>query len=160
MEQEDRKMVKIWIIYHTKHGNCENVCEELKSILSGKFDVSCGDVTKIKPEDIINDLPDSLIVGSRIIIGGLDKKVKKFVNKLGSILQKPISKAATVYTHCSEWDPKYGKMAKILKDNKVADDILPQILNIKMQKIKGPAEPGQENKIDEFVEKIAGFIEK
>ena len=83
-----------------KTGNCEKACEKLKKGLSERFDVNIGDVTKIKPEEIANDLPDLLIVGSRIIIGRPDKKVKKFVNKLGSILQSPISKAATIYTHC------------------------------------------------------------
>ena len=51
-------------------------------------------------------------------------------------------------------------MAKLLEDNKVANDILPEILNIKMIKMKGPAEPGQENNIIEFAEKVIDFIEK
>jgi len=152
--------LKIWIIYHTKHGNCERVCEELKSILSGKFDVSSADITKINPEDIANDLPDLLIVGSRIIIGRPDKKVKKFVNKLGSILQNPISKAAIIYTHCLKWENNYAKMANLLEENKIANELLPEILNIKMIKMKGPAEPGQENNINEFAEKVSDFIEK
>ena len=49
-------------------------------------------------------------------------------------------------------------MAKLLKENKVANDIFPEKLNIKGQKTKGPAESGQENKISEFIEKISKFI--
>lgn len=153
-------MAKIWIIYHTKHGNCKSACENLKSILSEKFDVSIGDVTNINPEEIANDSPKLLIVGSRIIVGGPDKKVKKFVNKLGSILQNPISKAATIYTHSLKWELKYAKMAKILEDNMVVNEVLPEILNIKMVKTKGPAEPDQDKNINKFAEKVAEFITK
>jgi flavodoxin len=153
-------MTKIWITYHTKHGNCKNVCENLKSILSEKFDVSIGDVMNIKPEVIVKDSPHLLIIGSRIIIGGPDKKVKKFVNKLGSILQHPISKAATLYTHSLEWESKYAKMAKFLEDNQVVKEVMPEILNIKMVKTKGPAEPDQDKNINDFAEKVAEFVIK
>ncbi len=151
-------MVKIWIIYHTKYGNCGKVGEELKNKLIDKFDVRIGDVKKIKLDDITKDIPNILVVGSRIIIGSPDRKIKKFIKKLGSKLETPISKAATYYTHVLEWDPKYAKMAKLLKENKVANDIFPEILNIKVQKTKGPAESGQENKINEFTERITKFI--
>ena len=151
-------MVKIWIIYHTKYGNCGKVGEELKNKLSDKFDVRIGDVKKIKLDDITKDIPNILVVGSRIIIGSPDRKIKKFIKKLGSKLEKPISKAATYYTHVLEWEPKFAKMAKLLKDYKVADEIFPEILNIKVQKTKGPAESGQEKKISEFTEKITKFI--
>jgi len=151
-------MVKIWIIYHTKYGNCRKVGEELKNTLSDKFDVCIGDVKKIKLDDITKDIPNILIVGSRIIIGSPDRKIKKFIKKLGAKLETPISKAATYYTHVLEWDSKYAKMAKLLKDNKVADDIFPEILNIKVRKTKGPAESGQENKIRFFTENISKFL--
>ncbi|MFX1442798.1 MAG: flavodoxin family protein [Promethearchaeota archaeon] len=151
-------MVKIWIIYHTKHGNCKSVCENLKSILSEKFDVSIGDVAKIKPDLIVEDSPHLIIVGSRIIIGSPDKKVKKFVNKLGSILPNPISKAATLYTHTLKWESNYAKMAKVLEENNVVKEYLPDILNIKMIKTKGPAEPDQDKNINEFAEKVSEFI--
>ncbi|MFX1453724.1 MAG: hypothetical protein ACFFCM_23035 [Promethearchaeota archaeon] len=153
-------MAKIWIIYHTKHGNCKSACENLKSILSEKFDVFIGDVSSIKPEVIAEELPHLIIIGSRIIIGNPDKKVKKFIKKLGSILHNPISKAATLYTHTLKWESNYAKMAKILEVNKVVKEVLPEILNIKMSKTKGPAEPNQEEKINDFAERIAEFITK
>ncbi len=153
-------MIKIWIIYHTKHGNCKSACENLKRILCEKFDVSIGDVANIKPEVVAKDSPHLLIVGSRIIIGSPDKKVKKFVNKLGSNLKNPISKAATLYTHSLEWDSEYAKMARILEDNKIVKEVLPEILNIKMVKTKGPAEPNQDKNINAFAEKVAEYIIK
>jgi len=153
-------LTKIWIIYNTKHGNSEKVCEDVKSKLSDKFKISIGNVTKITPEAIANDRPDLLIVGSRIIVGRPDKKVKKFVTQLGTILKEPIPKAATLYTHCLEWDQKVAKMSKIIKDSRVANDILSEFLEIKMEKMKGPEEPGQELKYQNFAERVAVFIEQ
>ena len=48
-------MVKIWIIYHTKYGNCGEVGNELKNKLIDKFDVSIGDVKNIKLDSWISN---------------------------------------------------------------------------------------------------------
>jgi hypothetical protein len=46
---------------------------------------------------------------------------------------------------------------KILKENGIATDVLDSLLEIKVEKMKGPIEPGQEPKIDAFVQKLNEF---
>ena len=152
-------MKKIWLIYYSKTGNCQALCDEVGSKLSENFEVKTRNVEQIKLEDIVNDSPDALLVGSRIVIGNPDKTIKKFVKKIGSKLSKPIPKAATLYTHGSSWKDSYGKMTKILKENDVVEEIFSEILEIKLDGNRGPAEPGQENKISVFVENISNFIQ-
>lgn len=100
-----------------------------------------------------------LLVGSRILTGSPDKVIRKFVKNLGLKLSKPIPKAATLYIHGSSWKDSWAKMAKFLKENDVAENIFLEILEIKLDGNRGPAEPGQENKISLFVENISNFIQ-
>lgn len=151
-------MKKIWIIYYSKTGNCQALCDEVGSKLSESFEIKIRNVKEIKLEDVVNDSPDALLVGARIVIGNPDKTIKKFVKKLGTKLSKPIPKAATLYTHASNWQDSLGKMANILKENNVAEEVFPEVLEIKLAGMKGPAETGQESKINEFVEKFSNFI--
>jgi len=153
-------MVNVWIIYNTKHGNCKKVAEEVGEKLSNKYDVKIKQITEIKPEDLANEKPDILIVGARIVVGSPDRKIKKFLSRLGKLLESPISKAATLYTHVLKWDASFAKLPKILKENNIAENICTDFLGIKMAKMKGPAESGQDNKIKVFIEKVSEFISK
>ncbi|MFX1316958.1 MAG: hypothetical protein ACFE9T_13940 [Promethearchaeota archaeon] len=153
-------MTKIWIIYNTKYGNCGIWCEEVESRLKEKYDVKKNSVKEITPNDVANDPPDVLLVGARIVVMSPDKKVKGFVKKLGGLLKQPIPKAAILYTHGSPWDDAFNKMGKILEENDVANDILPEILEIKMAKTKGPAESDQGYKVDKFIDNLTYFIER
>ena len=153
-------MTKIWIIYNTKYGNCGIWCEEIERRLKENYDVKISNVKEITPDDVANDPPDVLLVGARIVVGSPDKKVKGFVKKLSGLLKQPIPKAATLYTHGSPWDDDFDKMGKILEDSNVANDILPEVLEIKMAAVKGPAEPDQDYKVDKFIDNLAYFIER
>jgi flavodoxin len=149
------------MIYHSKSGNCKNLCIELAKKLENDFEVRTDEVKKIKPKDLSTNPPDLLIVGSRITFGKPDKTIKGFVQKLGNKLEVPISKAATFYTHMSPWDENAAQMDNILKENNVVKEILSDFLEFKIQdtgKMSGPPEPGQESKIDAFVDKIRNFL--
>jgi flavodoxin len=155
-------ITKVWMIYHSKSGNCENLCEDIAKKLNGKFEIRTDEVKRIKPNDLSNNPPDVLIVGSRITFGNPDKTITGFVKKLGKKLSSPIAKAATFYTHMSPWENSFAKMDDILKNNNVVKEILPDFLDFKIQdtgKMSGPPEPGQERKIDEFIKKIQNFID-
>ena len=153
-------MAKIWIVYNTKHGNCGKWCEEVETKLQEKYEVKINSVKEITPNNIANDPPDMVIVGARIVVGSPDKKIKGFVKKLGGLLKQPIPKAAILYTHGSPWDEKFNKMEKILKENNVVDDILPEVLEIKMAGVKGPAEPDQDYKVSKFIDNVSYFVER
>ncbi len=151
-------MKKVWIIYNTKHGNCKALSEKIGDKLSENFEVKIASVKNLSPEDIVSTNPDALLVGARITIASPDKKVKKFVRKLGKILEEPIPKGATFYTHLLDWREKYSKMASELKVGNVCNEICPEVLNVRMQGMKGPAIPEQDDKINKFIESVAGFI--
>ena len=51
-------------------------------------------------------------------------------------------------------------MEKILKENNVVDDILPEALEIKMAGVKGPAEPDQDYKVSKFIDNVSYFVER
>ncbi|MHA2430960.1 MAG: flavodoxin family protein [Promethearchaeota archaeon] len=149
------------MIYHSKSGNCGKLCEDIAKKLNVRYEIRTDEVKKIKPEDIGKHPPDVLIVGSRITFGKPDKIITGFVKKLGKKLNSPISKAATFYTHMSPWQNSFAQMNDILKDNNVVKEFLPDFLEFKIQdtgKTSGSPEPGQEPKIDEFVNKVQNFI--
>jgi len=149
------------MIYHSKSGNCGKLCEDIAKKLNDRYEIRTDEVKSIKPGDIGNHPPDVLIVGSRITFGKPDRTITGFVKKLGKKLNSPISKAATFYTHMSPWQSSFAKMDDILKENNVVKEILPDFLEFKIQdtgKMSGPPEPGQEPKIDEFVNKVQNFI--
>jgi len=152
-------MEKIWIIYHSKHGNCKKLADEIGSGLKGKYDVHIGDVVDLKPEAIVQENPDALLVGARIIIGKPDRKVRKFVSSLGSLLEKPIPKAACFYTHGAAWSSKANTLVQQLKDDKAADELCTEVLSVRIQKMKGPAATGQDEKIRKFIDNISAFVE-
>jgi len=154
-------ITNIWIIYHTKSGNCGKLCEDIAKKLSGKYEIRTDELKRIKPEEISKHPPDLIIVGSRITFGKPDKTITGFVKKLGKKLNSPISKAATLYTHMSPWQNSFAQMDDILRENNVVKEILPDFLEFKIQdtgKTFGPPEPGQEPKVDEFVNKVQNFI--
>ncbi|TFF97544.1 MAG: hypothetical protein EU541_08110 [Promethearchaeota archaeon] len=156
-------MVNVWLIYHSKTGTCKQVCEDIASKFKDNYELRADEVKKIKPKDISNNPPDLLIVGSRITFDKPDRTISKFVQKIGKELNSPIEKAATYYTHMTPWDDSKAKMSEILKENNVAKNILPEHLAFKIQdvgKTKGPPEPGQEPKIEEFVKKVQEFISR
>jgi menaquinone-dependent protoporphyrinogen IX oxidase len=149
------------MIYHTKSGNCGKLCEDIAKNLEENYEIKTGEVKKIKTKDITKHPPDALIVGSRITFDTPDRTIRKFVQKLGNKLDSPIEKAATFYTHMSPWKPSVAQMGSILKENNVAKEVLSDVLEYKIEdtgKFTGPPEPGQESKIDEFVEKVHNFM--
>jgi flavodoxin len=149
------------MIYHSKSGNCRNLCEDIAKELASKYDVKTGEVKDIKPQDLVIYPPDILIVGSRITFGRPDKTITGFVKKLSKKLMSPIPKAATFYTHMTPWQEGFAKMEDILKSNNVAENILLDFLEFKIQdtgKMSGPPESGQEPKIEEFINKLQNFI--
>jgi menaquinone-dependent protoporphyrinogen IX oxidase len=149
------------MIYHTKSGNCEKLCKDIAKKLLDLGEIRTDEVKKIKPDEISKNPPDLLIVGSRITFGKPDKTITGFVKKLGKKLSTPLEKAATFYTHMSPWETKFAQMERILKENKVVKEILPEFLEFKIQdtgKLSGPPEPGQEPKIDDFVRNVRDFV--
>jgi len=149
------------MIYHTKSGNCGNLCNEIAERLKEYYEIRVDEVKQIRPEDISNKPPDFLFVGSRITFGKPDKTITGFVKKLGKKLNTPISKGAIFYTHMSPWQDT-AIMNNILNNSNVIKEILPDYLEFKIEdtgKMSGPPEPGQEPKVEKFIRNVQNFID-
>jgi len=153
-------MEKVWIIHNSKFGNSEKIGNEIAEKLKAKYDVDIGSAKEIDPQTIANDKPVALVLAARIVAFKIDSGIKKFVKKLTGVMKEPVPKVATFYTHASPWkDKKKDGMIKALKKATCVGDICPEYLEVRMQKIEGPAEEGYETKVDEFIPKLISFIE-
>jgi menaquinone-dependent protoporphyrinogen IX oxidase len=153
-------MEKVWFIHNTKFGNSEKLANELAEKLKSNFEVEVGNIKEVDLKVIGNDKPIALVLAARIVAFQIDAGIRKFLKKLTDVLAEPIPKVAVFYTHASPWaDKKKNQMEKALKKATCIGEICPEYLEVRMQKIEGPAEEGYEPKVDEFAIKLTSFIQ-
>ena len=152
-------MSKIWILHNSKHGNSEKVSQDIAEKLKDKYEISVGSIKKITPEDVARDNPNGVIIGARILAGIADRKLRKFLLKIGALMENNIPKLAIFYTHATSWAEENTKfMDKTLGKTTCIDEVCPEYLHVKVAKIKGPIESGQDAKVDDFIGKIIAFM--
>ena len=153
-------MEKIWFIHNTKFGNSEKLANELADKLKANFEVDVGSVKEVDLKAIGSEKPIALVLAARLVAFQIDMGIRKFLKKLSDALAEPIPKVAVFYTHASPWaDKKKNQMEKALKKATCIGEICPEYLEVRMQKIEGPAEEGYEPKVDEFALKLTSFIQ-
>ncbi|MHA1293709.1 MAG: flavodoxin family protein [Promethearchaeota archaeon] len=153
-------MKKVWIIHNSKYGNSEKLANDIAINLESKFSVKVRSIKNIRPEEIGKENPHILIFGVRILATMSDRKLRKFISKIGQYLNKQIEKVAVFYTHAAPWRESFAKgMKKTLNKLTFINEVFSEFLELRMATIKGPAEPGQEEKIKNFIEKLINFIE-
>jgi len=152
-------MKNVWIIHNSKHGNSEKSSNEIATSLKDKFNVKVDSIKTLNPEEIASDNPDALIIGGRIIALNTDRKMTKFVKNLDTYFKGQIPKIATFYTHAVSWTDKFSRgMRKALEKSSCIGDLCPEILEVSMQKQKGPAAEGQDEKIQNYIKMLIDFI--
>ena len=152
-------MKNVWIIHNSKHGNSEKLSNEIATSLKDKFNVKVDSIKTLNPEEIASDNPDALIIGGRIIALNTDRKMTKFVKNLDTYFKGQIPKIATFYTHAVSWTDKFSRgMRKALEKSSCIGDLCPEILEVSMQKQKGPATEGQDEKIQNYIKMLIDFI--
>jgi len=152
-------MKNVWIIHNSKHGNSEKSSNEIATSLKDKFNVKVDSIKTLNPEEIASDNPDALIIGGRIIALNTDRKMTKFVKNLDTYFKGQIPKIATFYTHAVSWTDKFSRgMRKALEKSSCIGDLCPEILEVSMQKQKGPATEGQDEKIQNYIKMLIDFI--
>ena len=151
-------MKNIWIIHNSKGGNSENLSNKIADELKNKFNVKVDNIKAVVPEEIAGYNPDALVIGARIIAGNTDRKMTKFVNNLGSYFEGQIPKIATFYTHAAKWTEKNTRgMRKALENCTCIGDVCPEILEMKLKKLKDSTAEGQET-IQNYINMLIDFI--
>ena len=154
-------MKNIWIIHNSKHGNSEKLSNEIADGLKNKFNVKVDSIKSLNPEEIAGYNPDALIIGARIIALNTDRKMTKFIKNLGAYFEGQIPKIATFYTHAVSWTDKFSRgMRKALEKSTCIGDLCPEILEVTMEKQKGPAAEGQEETIQNYINMLINYIEE
>ncbi|MHA1379737.1 MAG: hypothetical protein ACTSRG_15310 [Candidatus Helarchaeota archaeon] len=146
-------MTKIWWIFNTKYEDCEKNAKYLGTKLSKKYNVSFGNIKKIKINDIIHNLPDVLVIGACVNVGRPCSRIKKFIKKLGKKLDKPVPKVAIVCSHPTEGEKITQNETKIAVLNFHLADQIVSAFNCS-------TDPAKKLKSDKIVEKLNEFIEK
>ncbi|MFW9895516.1 MAG: hypothetical protein ACFFD7_06910, partial [Candidatus Thorarchaeota archaeon] len=80
--------MKVKIMTHSRFGNGKILAEALKEEFSTNVDVKIADVKDVSPKEIVEDVPDVLILGGAIRVFRADPKSKRWVKKLNKLLTK------------------------------------------------------------------------
>ena len=152
-------MNKIWIIHNSEHGNSEKVSHQLAEGLKDQYDVTVKSIRGLSPEEVAKEEPYGLVVALRVLAFRADNVMRAFLEKLGTHMQKPISKIAYFFTHALKWKKLFAKgMDKTLKKIGCVDEVCPEFLEVKMEKPEGPAVEGSDTKIQEYILTLKEFL--
>jgi len=154
-------MKNIWIIHNSKHGNSEKLSNEIADGLKDKFNVKVDSIKALNPKEFVGYNPDALIIGARIIALNTDRKLTKFIKNLDSYIKEPIPKIGTFYTHMLQWKDRFSRgLRKALEKSTCIGDLCPEILEVTMEKQKGPAAESQEETIQNYINMLINYIEE
>jgi flavodoxin len=148
-------MVRVIIVYDTKHGNTKLVAEK---IMEGMKEVegietAISDVEKIDPKKAAGY--DAILVGSPTHFGGPARSISKFIDKLGKHDLK--AKWVAVFdTYLREdFEKAVKKMEKRLSEKVPRLKLITSGLSIRVDDMKGPVTDGEFPKCKDFGKKVA-----
>ncbi|MFW9825496.1 MAG: hypothetical protein ACFFE4_21315 [Candidatus Thorarchaeota archaeon] len=156
------KNMKVQIMTDTRFGNGKLLAEALKEELSAGNNVKIADVKDVSPKEIVEDVPDVLILGGAIRVFRAGPKSKRWVKKLNKLLtksRKKIDYGTGFLTHALPTDKVHGYAKRYLEKIKVASMIektYSDLLTVRVQDMRGPIFPEEMEKarayIKEFIE--------
>jgi menaquinone-dependent protoporphyrinogen IX oxidase len=151
--------MKVQIMTNTKFGNGKLLAEALKQEFSNDIDINIADVKEISPEKIVNDVPNTIIVGAAIRAFRVDSKSKKWLAELNKLLEKSgkkIQYGTGFLTHAMPTEKAQGYAKKYLdkiETMSMIENIYSELLTAQVKEIKGPIFP-------EEMEKARGYIKE
>ncbi len=152
-------MTVAWIIHNSQAGNTRRLSNQFAEALKDKFEVKVGAISSTKPEEIINDNPEALVLATRIQAFGTDRKMTKYVKSLEGVIKEPIPKVAVFYTHAAPWKNMFSKgMRKTLEKATCFGEVCQEFLEIRLEGMKGPERPDEAQKIKDFEKILSDFI--
>jgi flavodoxin len=142
--------MKINIAYDSKYGNGKKCCEHLQNVLRARGNqTEIFNVRQTKPKQL--PPADTYIFSSPTHIGGVPRKMKKFIKNL---VPASGAKYTFIITYMDQNANTNEKMDALLQPKgmgRLTDGIM-----IKVEGMKGPLEDGFEKKLDQFAAKILG----
>ena len=148
-------MVKVFVVYDTKHGNTKLVAEtivegmrEIKGIETAISDVEEIDLEKVTDYDAI-------LIGSPNHWGGPVGGIKKLIDKLGKLDLKAKWIAVFDTYLGKDFEKAIKKMEKRIGEKAPSLKIITPGLSIRVDGMKGPITDSELPKCKEFGKKIA-----
>ncbi len=156
--------MKIWIIYDSTFGNNKKIANAMGEFLKEGNDVFISSAKAVHPETTAQPLPEALIFGGPPRSGRISHVLEKWVNHFSELLQERGTKLVKVATWWTYWsavlkmeakyntpmlDPIEAKW-KSLAGHVPAAKMLPRVLRVQVEHIKGPLEAGWQEKASQF----------
>jgi flavodoxin len=148
-------MVKVFVVYDTKHGNtrlvAEKIVEGMKEVEG--IEATISDVEETDPKRAVDY--DAILIGSPTHFGGPVRGINKFIDKLGKLDLK--AKWVAVFdTYLGEdFEKSVKKMEKRISEKVPKLKPITSGLSIRVDDMKGPVTDGEFPKCKDFGKKIA-----
>jgi len=152
------EMVKVFVVYDTKHGNTKLVAEK---IVEGMGEVegietAISDVEEIDLENAANS--DAILIGSPNHFGGPVRGINKLIDKLGKLDLKAKWVAVFDTYLGGDFEKAVKKMEKRIGEKVPALKLVTSGLSIKVGGMKGPIVDGELPKCKDFGKNIANQL--
>ena len=138
--------MKVWIIHNSKYGNGKKVAETIGKDFEKKMDVKISHVKDITPKQVVDDLPDVLVIGTQVMAFMTNIKCKGFIRGLKSQLKKAnktIKYGISFLTHAM---PPNGVSFQGKRFNKILGktvaNVYPEWLSGRVASAEGPLMDG------------------
>ena len=154
--------MKVQIMTDTKYGNGKLLAEALEREFSDEHTVKIADVKDVSPENILEDVPDVLILGGAVRAFRGAPKSKKWLNNLNKVLDKSGKKilyGTGFLTHALPTAKVQGYAKKVLEKIENASMIEKTYTNLLTARVKGMQGPIFPEEMEKASTYIKDFIE-
>jgi flavodoxin len=151
-------MVKVLVVYDTKHGNtrlvAENIADGLREVEG--ITAAISDVEKVDVENLPHF--DAILMGSPNHFGGPARSIRKFIDKLGK--RDMVGKWAAVFdTYLGgDFNKAVRKMEDRIGEKVPSLKLITSGLSVRVEGTKGPISEGELPKCVNFGKKIANQL--
>ncbi|MGD8545514.1 MAG: flavodoxin domain-containing protein [Candidatus Bathyarchaeota archaeon] len=150
-----KEIVRVIVIYDTKHGNTKLVAEKIMEGISEVkgIETAISDVEETDPKKAADY--DAILIGSPTHFGGPVRGINKFIDKLGKLDLKA-NWVAVFDTYLGEdFEKSVKKMEKRISEKVPGLKLITTGLSIRVDGMKGPVTNGEFSKCKDFGKKIA-----
>lgn len=153
-------MVRVFVVYDTKHGNTRIVAENIVDGLeeAGGIETALSDVEAVDP----NNMPDfdAILIGSPNHVGRPARSISRFIDRLGRI-EMTGKKVAVFDTYLGgDFNKVVKKMEGRIRDKVPSLNLISPGLSIRVDEMKGPIAEGELPKCRDFGRNIADQLKK
>jgi len=158
--------MKIWILHNTTYGNGKKVAETLGKVFEKDMEVKIGHIKDVKPEEIVKDKPDAIVIGTfarTFLISGASKSWLRSLKSSLKESNQTIKYGASFMTHgldkkiAKVWGARFNKM--VARGNVIAN-VYPDWLSGQVADAEGPLKEGVIEELTKQATEIAKWMKK